>query len=355
MKILQAIYQFQSGGGALQVVVDLANAARSDGHTVTVLSKDTPISTAAGAERFFTGNKVKDWWRLWQRCQQEQYDIIHVHDRYCSLLVSLIPQAPASVQTNHIAYRTRRRLTRFADRVVGCSQSMDRHHAEFFQLPESRRALIPNGVGFVRPEVAKVAALRQNLAAIVGDRQICLTVARLSQQKGHRYLLEAIALLPASLRQSWCFVFAGDGDLEMQLRDLASQLGILSNEVVFLGHTTDVPQWMAIAQAFVLPSLYEGLPLALLEAIAQGLPCIATAVDGNLEVLRHGENGLLCPSADAASLSQALVTLLDNAALRTELGKQAQADYWNYWTFARTWQNYESLYLQLSQPQPKYA
>lgn len=354
MKILQAIYQFQSGGGALQVVVDLANAARSDGHTVTVLSKDTPISAAAGAERFFTGNKVKDWWRLWQRCQQEQYDIIHVHDRYCSLLVSLIPQAPASVQTNHIAYRTRRRLTRFADRVVGCSHSMDRHHAEFFQLPESRRALIPNGVYFARPEATKVAALQQNLTATVGDRQICLTVARLSQQKGHSYLLEAIALLPASLRQSWCFVFAGDGDLEMQLRERAVQLGIL-DDVVFLGHTTDVPQWLALAQAFVLPSLYEGLPLALLEAIAAGLPCIATAVDGNLEVLRHGENGLLCPSADAASLSQALVTLLDNAALRTELGKQAQADYWNYWTFTRTWQNYESLYLQLSQPQPKYA
>lgn len=354
MKILQAIYQFKSGGGALQVVVDLAKAARNDGHTVTVLSKDTPISQTVGAERFFTGNKFKDWWRLWQRCQQEQYDIIHVHDRYCSLLVSLIPQAPASVQTNHIAYRTHPKLTRFADKVVGCSQSMDRHHAEFFQLPASRRALIPNGVSFHRPEANTVAALRQNLPPVVGNRHICLTVARLSDQKGHSYLLEAIALLPANLRQSWCFVLAGDGDLEEQLRAKAAQLGIL-NDVVFLGHTTDVPQWLAIAEAFVLPSLYEGLPLALLEAIAFGLPCIATEVDGNLEVLRHDENGLLCPPADAQSLSQTLVTLLDNASLRTELGKQAQADYWNYWTFARTWHNYEALYLQLSQPQPKYA
>ncbi|WP_052672199.1 glycosyltransferase [Aliterella atlantica] len=354
MKILQAIYQFKSGGGALQVVVDLAKAARSDGHTVTVLSKDTPISTAVGAERFFTGNKLQDWWRLWQHCQQEQYDIIHVHDRYCSLLVSLLPQAPASVQTNHIAYSTQRRLTRFANKVVGCSQSMDRHHAEFFQLPASRRALIPNGVSFARPDATKVAALRQNLPLVIGNRHICLTVARLSQQKGHSYLLEAIAQLPASLRQNWCFVLAGDGDLEQQLRDLAVQLGIAS-DVVFLGHTTDVPQWLAIAEAFVLPSLYEGLPLALLEAIAAGLPCIATAVDGNLEVLRHTENGLLCPKADAQSLSQALITLLDDAALRTNLGKQAQADYWNYWTFDRTWQKYAELYLQLSQPQHRYA
>lgn len=353
MKILQAIYQFQTGGGSLKVVVDLASAARSNGHSVTILSKDTPISITVGAERFFTGNKAWDLWQLWQHCKQEQYDLIHVHDRYCSMLVSLIPQLPATVQTNHIAYHTHRRLTRFADCVVGCSGSMDRHHAEFFHLPESRRALIPNGVGFHRPESGTVQALRQNLPAIVGSRHICLTVARLSAQKGHSYLLDAIALLPPRLRQSWCFVLAGDGDLEVQLRAQAEKLGIF--EVLFLGHTTDVPQWLTLAEAFVLPSLYEGLPLALLEAMAASLPCIATAVDGNLEVLRHAENGLLCQSADAQSLSQALLTLLDNADLRACLGKQAQADYLNYWTFARTWQKYESLYLQLTQPQSNYA
>ncbi len=354
MKILQAIYQFQTGGGSLKVVVDLANAARSSGHRVAILSKDTPISTAVGAERFFTGNKGRDWWKLWQHCKQEQYDLIHVHDRYCSLLLSLIPQLPATVQTNHIAYRTHRKLTRFADCVVGCSSSMDRHHREFFQLPESRRALIPNGVSFQRPDLAAVQTFRQNLPALVGTRNICLTVARLSAQKGHSYLLDAIALLPARLRQSWCFVLAGDGDLEGQLRAQAEKLGIL-DAVIFLGHTTDVPQWLTVAAAFVLPSLYEGLPLALLEAMAAGLPCLATAVDGNLEVLRHGENGLLCQSADAQSLSQALLALLDNADLRTCLGKQAQADYSDYWTFDRTWQMYQSLYLQLTVPKSNYV
>lgn len=353
MKILQAIYQFQTGGGALKVLVDLASAARCNGHSVMILSKDTPISTTVGAERFFTGNKGWDWWQLWRHCKQEQYDLIHVHDRYCSLLVSLIPQLPPTVQTNHIAYHTHRRLTRFADCVVGCSSSMDRHHSEFFQLPESRRALIPNGISFHPPEASTVQALRQNLPAIVRTRHICLTVARLSAQKGHSYLLDAIALLPLSLRQFWCFVLAGDGDLEVQLRAQAERLGI--SEVLFLGHTPDIPQWLTLAETFVLPSLYEGLPLALLEAMAAGLPCIATAVDGNLEVLRHLENGLLCQSADAHSLSQALLTLLDNAALRTELGQQAQADYWNYWTLARTWQKYESLYLQLTQSKINYA
>lgn len=343
---MQAIYQFKTGGGSLQVAVELASSARSSGHTVTVLAKDVAISTAVGAERFFTGNKVLDWWRLRQRLIEDAYDVVHVHDRYCSLLISLIPEAPPSAQTNHIAYRTHRRLTRFADCVVGCSRSMDQHHAEFFHLPASRRAVIANGVVFRPPNTERVRLLQENLQQQLCDRQICLTVARLSPQKGHIHLLDAIARLPLSLRQSWCFVFAGDGELESQLRQQATTLGI-QEDVVFLGHTSEVPEWLALAEAFVLPSLYEGLPLALLEAMAAGLPCLATAVDGNLEVLRHKENGLLCRAADSQDLAQALETLLSDAPLRQRCGKQAQSDYLSYWTFERTWQQYEALYQQL--------
>jgi glycosyltransferase involved in cell wall biosynthesis len=208
--------------------------------------------------------------------------------------------------------------------------------------------LIPNGVFFHHPEPERMELLRHNLPQAAGERHICLTVANLSPQKGHTYLLEAIADLPTALRQSWYFVLAGTGELEVQLQTQAEQLGIFQN-LIFLGHTSDVPEWLALADAFVLPSLYEGLPLALLEAMAAGLPCIATAVDGNLDVLRHEENGLLCAPASSQHLSQILRTLLSDAALRARLGKQAQTDYRSHWTFERTWQQYESLYQQLCQ------
>jgi glycosyltransferase involved in cell wall biosynthesis len=346
MKILQAIYQYQTGGGSLQVVADLATAARLHGHEVLVLAKDTEVSEAIAAERFFTGNKILDAWRLWQRLQRENYDIVHVHDRYCSLLLRLIPRVPASVQTNHIAYRTRRRLTRFADCVVGCSQAMDRHHAEFFRLPPERRALIPNGVYFRSPNLERAEALRQELPEL-RSRQICLTVARLSEQKGHAYLLEAIAQLPISLRDSWCFVWAGDGELRETLHLQAKQQGV-AQDIVFLGQTAEVPEWLSLADAFVLPSLYEGLPLALMEAMSAGLPCLTTDIDGNRELLHQGENGWLCQVRDAKALAEALEPLLANEELRSHLGKQAQADYWNYWTFERTWQQYEALYQRLA-------
>lgn len=348
MKILQAIYQFQTGGGSLKVAMDLAAAARSAGHEASILAKDVPVSAAQGAERFFSGNKFWDWGRLSQRIWQEGYDLVHVHDRYCSLLISLIPQSPPSVQTNHLAYRTRRRLTRFADCVVGCSKSMDQHHASYFGLPANRRALIRNGAHFRRPVLEKVQRLQQTLPLQAQGRKICLTVARLSAQKGHTDLLAAIAQLPPHLRQTWCFALAGEGELETQLRTQATQLGILEN-LIFLGHTPEIPEWLALAEAFVLPSLYEGLPLALIEAMAAGLACVATAVDGNLELLDHNQNGLLCRPANPDHLAQVLQTLLQNQALRSRLGTQAQADYWRYWTFERTWQQYESLYQQLSQ------
>jgi len=352
MKILQAIYQFQTGGGSLKVAVDLTQAARRSGHQVDLLAKDLPISTEVGAERFFTGHKLADGWRLWRRILREQYDIVHVHDRYCSLLVRLLPQAPPSVQTNHIAYRTRRRLTRFADCVVGCSQAMDRHHAEFFGLPAKRRALIPNGVSFRVPNPDIALSLRQSLLPALQSRQICLTVARLSAQKGHTDLLEAIAQLPADLRQDWCFVLAGEGDLEAQLRQQTADLDL--SEIVFLGHTSAVTEWLFLAAAFVLPSLYEGLPLALMEAMAAGLPCLATAVEGNQELLRQEDNGLLCQPADPVALAQSLQRLLADAALRLRLGQQAQLDYQRYWTFERTWQQYEALYRHLSQSSAVY-
>jgi glycosyltransferase involved in cell wall biosynthesis len=347
MNVLQAIYHYRIGGGALQVAVDLARAARNDGHRVDIVGRDLPITAEVGGECFFTGRKLEDWWRLSKRLAQMHYDILHVHDRYCSLMVSLIPKAPPTIQTNHVAYRTHRHLTRFAPIVVGCSRSMDRHHEDFFGLPPQRRAHVPNGVfpPSISPE--RLHEVRTWLQEHAAGRHLCLTIARLTLQKGHAHLLEAIAQIDPGLRSQWCFIFAGDGELAPALRFQADRLGIAA-DVKFLGHTNAVPEWLSLGEAFVLPSLYEGLPLALLEAMALGLPCLASRVDGNTEVLHHRENGLLCSPADPADLAMGLTALLGDDALRRRLGEAAKADYVQNWTFERTWKQYEALYYRLA-------
>ncbi|WP_218081559.1 glycosyltransferase family 4 protein [Anthocerotibacter panamensis] len=349
MNILHALYQCRTGAGALQVVVDLARSARAQGYGVTVLGPTALEADAPEVERFFTGNKILDGWRLARYLYRKRCDIVHVHDRYCSLLVSLIPQAPPSVQTNQFAYRTHRRLTRFAQCVVGCSEAMDRHHAEFFGLPASRRTVIPNGVSFRQADLAQASLLHTRFQGWVRGRRLCLTVARLAYQKGHIFLLEAIARLPPTVRSGWCFVLAGEGELEPQLRAQAERLAIV-DEILFLGHTTQVPEWLSLAEAFVLPSRYEGLPLALLEAMAAGLPCLGTAIDGIREVLVEGKNGLLCRPEDPEDLCHTLETLLANQPLRRRLGPQARADYERSYTLERTWQAYEALYRRLLLP-----
>ncbi|MEN9222056.1 MAG: glycosyltransferase, partial [Thermostichus sp. BF3_bins_97] len=178
MKILHALYQSKTGTGTLQVVLDLQSAAQAAGHSVSILARDAQVFEDAGAERFFTGNKLWDWLRFWQRIDKESPDVIHVHDRYCSLLLRGIPNRPPSLQTNHIAYTTRRRLTLLADVVVGCSQAMDRHHAQFFNLPQQRRAVVQNGISARSPNPETVAELKRSLPPHWQPKNLCLTVAR---------------------------------------------------------------------------------------------------------------------------------------------------------------------------------
>jgi len=346
MKILHALYQSKTGTGTLQVVLDLQAAAQAAGHSVSILARDAQVFGEAGAERFFTGNKLWDWLRFWRRIAQESPDIVHVHDRYCSLLLRGIPHRPPSLQTNHIAYTTRRRLTLLADVVVGCSQAMDRHHAHFFNLPPQRRAVVQNGISVRLPHPERVAELKRSLPLLWQKKNLCLTVARLEPEKGHCYLLEAIAHLDPNLRKEWGFIMAGSGSLAGSLQQQVRQLG-LEAEVLWIGHTAQIPEWLALAEVVVLPSLLEGLPLSLLEAMAAGLACLATDVGGTGEVLQTQRNGLLIPPEDVPALRKGLTQLLQDADLRECLGQAARADYQRHWTFERTWQQYEALYQRL--------
>src|SRR5262249_44896941 len=145
-------------------------------------------------------------------------------------------------------------------------------------------------------------------AALMGstDRPIVLTAARLAEQKGLCYLLKAAALLPQAM-----FVLAGEGPERAVLEAQAAELG-LNKRVLFLGHRHDVPDLLACCDLFVLPSLFEGLPLSILEAMAAKKPVIASAVGGNNEVIVHGETGLLVRPADPAALASAIQAILSD-------------------------------------------
>jgi glycosyltransferase involved in cell wall biosynthesis len=149
-----------------------------------------------------------------------------------------------------------------------------------------------------------------------------VTVGNFTANKGHRYLLEA-AVRVRRVVPEVRFVLVGLGPLEGDIRDRARRMG-LDGTVVFAGFRKDAPRVAGAGDVFVLPSLREGLPLALLEAMALRRPAVVTRVGGTPEVVEHGRSGLIVPPADPSGLAAAVVSLLQDPDLRRRLGAAAE-------------------------------
>jgi glycosyltransferase involved in cell wall biosynthesis len=145
-----------------------------------------------------------------------------------------------------------------------------------------------------------------------------LTVARLDAQKGLRYLLDAIASVPDAR-----LVLVGEGPERHVLEEHARRLGV-SGRVDFLGQRSDVPRLLSGCDVFVLPSIYEGFPLAVLEAMEAGKPVVATAVGGTPEAVLDGETGYLVPPRDPAALAAAIRRVLTDPVRTATMGEAAR-------------------------------
>ncbi|KAB8144399.1 glycosyltransferase family 4 protein [Chloroflexia bacterium SDU3-3] len=193
-----------------------------------------------------------------------------------------------------------------------------------YGFPTQRLHTIPNGV-----DTAAFAARTGGMRARWGVPEaapLLGVVGRLGGQKGHALLLDALPTVWASFPEAHA-VFVGQGELEPQLRAQADRLGA-AGRVRFAGavERAQVPQALAELDVFALPSLYEGLPFAVVEAMAAARAIVATEVDGTREALDHGRTGLLVPPGQPAPLAQAITRLLGDAALRQRLGAAAQAE-----------------------------
>ncbi len=144
------------------------------------------------------------------------------------------------------------------------------------------------------------------------------TVTRLSAQKAPLDFVRAAATVAQSRPDVW-FVMVGDGDLRPQVEALASMLGI-RDRLVLTGLRRDVPELMAAFDIFVLSSLWEGLPRVLPQAMATGLPIVATAADGTAEAVEQGVNGILTPPGEPKMLAGMVLQLLQNPALAQQMG-----------------------------------
>ena len=364
MNILQLISSGDGFYGAEQVVVTLSAELERLGARVTVgafLNIDKPrhLEVLEAAKRFgLTTEEISCRGRLdWDAVLAIRalvvrlgIDVIHSHGPKANLYAYLAARKLRSrlVSTCHLWYFESaldrlisvadRTVLRGFDRVVVVSDTI-RRQLRWSCVPTERIVTIYNGIDC--RAYSRVSAMTPTERPS-GHEIVVGTAARLSSQKGLSYLLNAAAAVLPDFPHA-TFVIAGDGPERQALQWLAAELGILPR-VKWLGSRSDMPQFYASIDVFVLASLVEGMPMALIEAMAAGKAVVATSVGSIPVLVQDQQNGLLVRPKDVASLAGALRMVLRSEDLRTRLGRSARCTAESRFSAAVMTSRYRDLY-----------
>lgn len=347
MRVLLANW-LSTRGGEEKHVIDLARyLCRQPEIEVTLAAPlntpwETEIDRLTGLHRievpFRTKFDLVSIVSLMRLFRWEHFDVVHVHGARAGWLLrfaAILARFPRVVWSmhllisDHVSRQPRwsrpfygiveRFLNRRTALIVAVSHDLKRNLLlSDPQLDPARVVAIPNGIE--EPPFAESAAIGSGKASAL----ICLSIGKLQPEKGHDILIEAVFLLPPELRPTVLIV--GEGYLRPRLEERISALS-LQESVHLMGFRKDIPALLRSADFYVMPSRYEGLPIALLEAMALAKPIIATAVNGIPEAIKNGVSGLLVPPEDAQALADAIRCISENRGRRKALGAGARAAY----------------------------
>jgi glycosyltransferase involved in cell wall biosynthesis len=320
----------RSVGGTERVVWELATRLPARRFAVRVWLSPAPALdefAAALASRGIEVERVAEVdsrWDLrgmlatWRRLRSAKPDVLHIHhvwpaaDRYLAMLARAAG-VERLIVTEHIVGEPhsggqralkRDELSR-ADAVTAVCGAVADTLVRDYGVSRDRVRVVPNGADLPDEEAESPPARqwRERFGASP-LRPLWVIAGRLEEQKGHAVLFDALAEV-GRRGLDFTLAVAGEGSLRGQLEERARQLG-LEKQVHFVGTLEDPGPLLAAADAVLLPSLWEGLPLTLLEAMARARPVVASAVGGVPEVVTHGENGWLVPPGDVTALAEAL-------------------------------------------------
>lgn len=232
---------------------------------------------------------------------------------------------------------------RRADKVISVSQATANWLVEKRKVPAEKVLIIPYGVNLEKFNPQRKTIRRAELG-LADDDLIIGQVARLTEQKGHRFLIDAAPQVIAAL-PNVKFVLVGDGPLRQDLQMRIAEKN-LQKHFVLLGFRHDVHELLPLFDIFTLPSLYEGLPNVVLEAMACALPVVATPADGTKEAAVDGQTGLLVPIGDVEALAEKLIEIGRDAALRRSLGQAGRKRVEERFSLTGQVAQFEALYTQ---------
>ncbi len=348
-------------GGAEMVVLQLTQELRSRGHTVFPV---LPL----GQEGWLIDELEKDGFevhrydlrrpidgtlpaRLAAQLDALRVDVAHSHEFVMAVYGAA---ATLRIQIPHVITMHGNQIT--ADRLrrrIAMRWAFRRSHATIAVSQDTRRDMelrlglrpgiidvIPNGI----PEATGNRERTRKAIGVRDDEILLLSVGNLSPRKAHWVLLDALVLLRESADlERVRLAIAGEGEERSRLQRMIADYS-LSDRVQLLGRRGDIADLQAAADVFVLPSLWEGLPLAVLEAMFGGNPVIASDKSGIPEAVDQGVHGLLTPPGDSAALAGAIQTLVRDPALRKKMGEAARERARREFTIGAMADRYEQRY-----------
>lgn len=362
LRVMHVIYRFQEGG-AERVVLNIAAGLRGSTIESSICSTvpASPMKTLLEPDialfecRRRPGNDPFFVWQLYQLLRRQRPHILQTHSwgTLCEgLIAGRMARVPIIIHLEHGTLQTKKYQVRIqhwawpqADRLLAvCSRLADRM-ADTMIVPRPGIRIIRNGVDLGRFQGQRRNEARLRLG-LPRDTLVVGTAGRLADVKDHGTLLEALRLL-ATDRVPFLGVIAGDGPLKSALESRILTLG-LQDRVRLLGHRPDVETVLAALDIFVLSSQSEGLPMAILEAMASGLPVISTRVGGVDEVVEEGRTGLLVEPRSPEALAKAIGCLAGDRERRSQMGAAGCALARREFSLEAMVANYERLYWEVA-------
>ena len=276
--------------------------------------------------------RVAYQWKFWRMLRRERVHALHVHHATALILCGIpakLARVRRVVMTEHglhqlqerPAYRrSAARYCRYATDITVVEPAQARYFQDELGVPADKLHYVPNGVRLQARAPERVARIRGTLGIAAGSFAI-FYVGRLSPVKDLGTLLNAFAGLPADVADRARLYLVGEGPERAMLEARCNALA-LEERVTFLGARADVGDLLMAADAFVMSSKTEGLPMALLEAMAAGVPCVATAVGGIPELFAN-DRGLSTPAQDPLALAAAMARLARSPQLQARLAANA--------------------------------
>ena len=363
-KVIHITYSLEQGGAEV-MILDLLRGLDRNIFDLSVCSFQLKGSLRSSFEKSHipvydvlkaSGKDVTLPVRLYRLFKRLKPDLVHAHNGYMWIYAGLPARLAGAkvVYTEHSVWEnpsipylmSSKVLEVITDRIVAPSEHVKKLLSLRQHVNSDNIDVIYNGIDLARIEKKVDVQLKRETLGLSPEGKVIGIVARLVPVKNHKTLIEAMKIVCSKMNECRLLI-VGDGELRSSLEKLVLQNG-LKERVLFLGNRSDVDEILQILDLFVLCSVSEGFPISILEAMAAGVPILATAVGGIIEAIKRGESGMLIDVPNPQTLAEGIMELLTNASKATHFKESALRRVRSNFSLEAMARQYSKLYRELT-------